>query len=203
MNFENNIFLNIKEEKENLKNAIKTFSYKENHNELFTLASGKKSPYYFDLKQTLLQPIYLRAAGSCMLYLIQEKLGKLPKAAAGLTMGADPLIYSISLLTAEINEPILPIIVRKQEKDHGSQKKIEGLLNKIKNINNEEIVLIDDVITTGGSTLKAYEAIKEAGIPVKYAFCVLNRFEGGSENLMKHNIELFSLFNLDDFRASI
>jgi orotate phosphoribosyltransferase len=83
-------------DKASLKEAIRRFSYRENHEEPFTLASGKKSPYYFDLKQTLLQPKYLALAGRVVAQTIAEHYrGQV--VAAGLTMGADPIIYAAVL----------------------------------------------------------------------------------------------------------
>ena len=185
------------EERKLLRDAIKTYSFRENHQELFTLASGKKSPYYFDLKQTLLQSKLLKIAGA----LIAEKIATQISShciLAGLTMGADPLIYAACLSDYGLSH-FSPAIVRKEAKDHGTGKRIEmqkSLDTKF------PCVMIDDVITTGGSTLKAVSAMREAGYRVEAAFCVLDRLEGGAENLLKEKIQLFPLFTLDDFKSS-
>lgn len=193
-----------------LKNAIREFSYRENHETPFTLASGKKSPYYFDLKQTLLEPRFLALTGRLVAQTLSEHY-KENVVAAGLTMGADPIIYAACLaaqngsLTSEsplfrngiIPTKILPAIVRKEAKDHGTGKKIEML----KNIDvKTPCAMIDDVITTAGSTLKAAHAMREAGFTVRHAVCVLDREEGGSETLAKEGICLLPLFRASDFR---
>ena len=182
--------------KNQLKDAIKTYSFRENHQELFTLASGKKSPYYFDLKQTLLQSNFLKIAG---MFLAEKIAAQFSDGCilAGLTMGADPLIYAACLSDYGLNH-FSPAIVRKETKDHGTGKRIEMLKSLDQKF---PCVMIDDVITTGGSTLKAVTAMRDAGYRVETAFCVLDRLEGGAENLRKEEIQLFPLFTLDDFKS--
>ncbi|MBV6492431.1 MAG: Orotate phosphoribosyltransferase [Turneriella sp.] len=183
-------------EKKILKEAIRLLSYRENHETLFTLASGKKSPYYFDLKQTLLNPEYLRLAGR----VIRMAIGKnYPDTviASGLTMGADPIIYSACLSGVAVPNKIFPAIVRKEAKDHGTGKKIE-MLKGIENVT--PCVMVDDVITTAGSTLKAVAAMREAGFTVKHAYCILDRGEGGREALLNEKIELVPVFTAAEFR---
>lgn len=178
-----------------LREAIRKLSYRENHAEPFTLASGKKSPYYFDLKQTLLDPQYLALAGK----LVAEAIGRHypgEVVLAGLTMGADPIIYSACLSNTH-RARLIPAIVRKEAKDHGTGKKIEML----KGIDvKTPCVMVDDVITTAGSTLKAYESMREAGFSIRHAFCILDRGEGGKENLAKNGVELVSIFTAAEFK---
>lgn len=189
--------------KATLKDAIRKFSYRENHEQPFTLASGKISPYYFDLKQTLLQPGYLALAGEVVAGIIaQHYQGKV--IAAGLTMGADPIIYAACLSQAvagNVNDKapteLLPAIVRKEAKDHGTGKKIEML----KGIDTTTpCVMVDDVITTAGSTLKAFAAMREAGFTVRHAICILDRGEGGREALLSNGVELLPVFTAAEFR---
>lgn len=189
--------------KATLKDAIRKFSYRENHEQPFTLASGKISPYYFDLKQTLLQPGYLALAGQVVAGIIaQHYQGKV--IAAGLTMGADPIIYAACLSQAvagNVNDKapteLLPAIVRKEAKDHGTGKKIEML----KGIDTTTpCVMVDDVITTAGSTLKAFAAMREAGFTVRHAICILDRGEGGREALLSNGVELLPVFTAAEFR---
>lgn len=187
-------------DKATLKEAIRKFSYRENHAEPFTLASGKKSPYYFDLKQTLLQPKYLALAGRIVSQIIaQHYQGKV--IAAGLTMGADPIIYSAVLAVdyaPGAGKPeLVPAIVRKEAKDHGTGKKIEML----KGIDTATpCVMVDDVITTAGSTLKAFAAMREAGFAIKHAVCILDRGEGGAAALAENGVTLLSVFTAEEFK---
>lgn len=185
----------MQEMKNQLFEAIKQYSYRQNHEQPFTLASGRKSPHYFDLKQTLLQPQYLAIAGELLFKKIQNVFkNDMPSALAGLTMGADPLIYATSLYAHQKNISLLPIVVRKASKEHGSKKRAEGHLPKV-----GTTVLIDDVITTGGSTLQAHQVLLDLNINPKHAFCVVDRLEGGSESLQEKSIFLHPLFTLKDF----
>lgn len=180
--------------------AIKKYSYKENHQELFTLASGKKSPHYFDLKQTLLQPQFLWMASQLFFEKIQEVFSEnFPYALGGLTMGADPLVYGTSLYALQKNVSALPVVVRKAGKDHGSKKRAEGKLETIL-ADKGELVLIDDVITTGGSTLQAHSVLQAMNVPIAHAFCLVDRLEGGIEAMAKANVKLHSIFTLNDFK---
>ena len=182
---------------EALQEYIAQHSYKENHEQLFTLASGRQSPYYFDLKRTLFQPAMLELAIEQLYEKIKQELGGLPAAVSGLTMGADALIYGIALRAwREEQKQVLPIIARKEAKSHGQKRKVEGLLDAV---GHGEVVLLDDVITTGGSTLKAYEALK-GSVKVDKAFCVVDRKEGGLQNMKDAGVTLYSLYTVDDFR---
>ena len=184
-----------------LKNAIKEFSYKENFDNPFLLTSGEYSPFYIDLKQILLNPKYLYMASQLILDKIIEVLNDTPIAIGGLTMGADPIIYATTLLAQTHNITMYPLIVRKEPKNHGSKKRIEGLMTPLLNSNkNNSIVLIDDVITTGMSTLKAFEAFKdsETNLP-KYAFCLVDREQGGENKLLENGINIHSIYTIKDF----
>jgi orotate phosphoribosyltransferase len=181
--------------KTELMSAIREFSYRENHEEQFLLASGKRSPYYFDLKQTLLNPKYLALAGRAVAKIIAP-LHSQTVLLAGLTMGADPIIYA-TCLSGSTQPAFMPAIVRKEAKDHGTGKRIEML----KGLDTATpCVMIDDVITTAGSTLKAVQVMRDAGFKVTHAVCVLDREEGGRANLKAEGIELIALFSASEFR---
>lgn len=186
-------------EKNELKAAIAKLAFRENHSELFTLASGKKSPYYFNLKQVLLHPRYLQLAADLLLEKIKQVYPVLPTAVGGLTMGADPLTYSVSLTAAQKGLRLLPLVVRKQTKDHGSKSTVEGVLSLLRA--DSSVVLFEDVVTTGMSALQAFDAFKSLGFLVQHCFAVLDRGEGGREALLEKKIELHSLFTIDDFRG--
>ena len=143
----------------------------------FTLASGKKSTFYFDSKKTTLRPegSYLVAAE--MLQLLSTK-GIEAEAIGGLTLGADPIVCPIAALSHTTDSPMRAFIVRKETKGHGTTRQIEGDLE-----DGCKVVVVDDVVTTGGSTLKAIEAAEAAGHEVVAVLCVVDREQGGAEAL--------------------
>ena len=163
----------------------------------FTLASGKTSHHYFNCKKITLHPPRL----ALLCETIYERFFKqgpldLPLAIGGLTLGADPISYCLSLEFLKQNHLCYPLIVRKEAKGHGTGKQIEGEVNAVAGA---EVLALDDVITTGGSTLKAVKALKEAGFQVKRALCIVDRQEGGEEALQAEGVELLSLFQKSDF----
>ncbi len=161
----------------------------------FQLSSGKLSNHYFNCKKITLHPEYLNLTIQAICEeLIPENQIPVPEAVGGLTMGADPLAYGISLYYWQKQIICYPCIVRKETKEYGTKKFIEGEIEKIK-----EIIVLDDVVTTGSSTLKAVNAFRNAGIQVKYALAIIDREEGGKEILKENHIELFSLFYKKDF----
>lgn len=163
--------------------------------EPFTLASGQQSNHYFNCKKITLIPERLNLLALCLVgELIPSFRKELPPAVGGLTLGADPIAYSVSLEYHRSGKVVFPLIVRKEMKKHGTGRQIEGETDKIK-----EVLVLDDVITTAGSTLKAVEAFRSSGIEVRQAVCIVDREEGGFEALEKEGIELFSLYKKSDF----
>jgi orotate phosphoribosyltransferase len=161
----------------------------------FLLASGKESNHYFNCKEITLHPERLsKLAIAIVDELIPSFYSGIPESIGGLTLGADPISYAISLEYAKRNQLVYPLVVRKQTKDHGTKKKIEGFYSKI-----SSCLVIDDVITTGGSTLQAVEALREEGILVSQGICILDREEGGRELLLENGIEMYSLFKKSEF----
>ena len=169
----------------------KVYRYSE---EEFTLASGKKSHHYFNCKEILLYPDRLSLVAEYIVQYLFQSLGEIPQAIGGLTMGADPLSYCISLEYYKRGSIVYPLIVRKESKDHGTKKLVEGAVHEIKSC-----VVVDDVITTGGSTLKAVSALRDIGISVKNGICILDREEGGFEALAKEGVRMYSIFKKSDF----
>ena len=167
----------------------KSFIYREDPP--FTLASGKISPYYFNCKSTILDPEGCFLIGSLV---FQEIRNENLDAIGGLTLGADPISIATSLEAYRAGLRIHPLIVRKEAKKHGTEKWIEGNLQDIK-----KVIVIDDVITTGNSTIKAVQHIREAGLNVVKALVVIDREEGGRENIESMGIKVVSLFKRSDF----
>ena len=174
----------------------KSFIYRDNPP--FTLVSGRQSPYYFDCKAATLAVIWggladegLSLVGALTFQAIRNLK---PDAAGGLTLGADPIALSASLEAYRQGVSIKPIIVRKEPKKHGTAKWIEGILDGVK-----RVVAIDDVITTGGSTITAIERMREAGLEVIAAAVIIDREEGGREAIEETGVSVISLFKREDF----
>lgn len=161
----------------------------------FTLASGKKSDYYFDCRQTSLHPEGAWLIGS----LFNEMLKDLPvKAVAGMTMGADPLISSTSVVSHLNGRALSGLIVRKAVKGHGTGRYIEGLANVEKG---DMVAMLEDVISTGGSVLQACERVRDAGLGIAAICCVLDRGEGGRETLQEAGYEVRAIFTRPELVA--
>jgi orotate phosphoribosyltransferase len=164
----------------------------------FTLASGAQSDLYIDARLTTLDPRGARLIGQVGWNLIKEnaiKLGSQINAVGGLTMGADPIAVSIALGALSDEPPVLvqAFVVRKSVKAHGRQKLIEGNFQK-----GHLVVVIDDVITTGGSTLQAIEAVENAGGRVAFVLVLVDREEGAREAIEKHGHKVVALFTRTD-----
>lgn len=143
----------------------------------FTLASGRQSDLYIDARLTTMSPDGLATIGPLALDRMRAR-GWTPDAVGGLTLGADPVSYAIAHASALANAPIRAFTVRKEAKTHGTGKVIEGPFQA-----GDRVVVIEDVITTGGSALKAIEAIKSAGGVVVGVLAVVDREEGGRQVL--------------------
>src|SRR5512137_964391 len=154
----------------------KSFQYRDDPP--FTLASGKTSNYYFNCKMTTLDPEGMYLIGNILFDMLQDAE---VTAAGGLTLGADPIANALSLISYQKNKPIKSFVVRKDVKGHGTKSPIEGNI-----VPGERVVIIDDVITTGGSTITAIEIVNEAGFIVDRVIALIDREEGGRENIKKY-----------------
>jgi orotate phosphoribosyltransferase len=157
---------------------LKKHSVKYSDKEEFILASGQKSRFYVNCKPTVLRPEGLYLAGNLI---VNEVKDLKPDAVGGLTFGADPVAVAASFASSYTDSPFKAFSIRKEKKDHGISKWIEGDLKK-----NEKVVIIDDVATTGGSTIKAVERAISEGLDVIAAVILVDREEGGLENIRKH-----------------
>ena len=154
----------------------KSFQYRDNPP--FTLASGKTSNYYFNCKTTTMDPEGMYLIGNILF----DMLGDADiSAAGGLTLGADPIANALSFISYQKKKPIKSFVVRKDVKDHGTKKAVEGNITT-----GERVVIIDDVITTGGSTITAIEIAREAGLVIDRVIALIDREEGGRENIRKY-----------------
>ena len=154
----------------------------------FTLTSGRKSDYYFDCRQSSLHPEGAFLIGSLFLSMMQ---GRSVQAVAGMTMGADPLVTATSVVAFGQGLFLPALIVRKEPKGHGTSRSIEGLANVEAGWN---VLVLEDVVSTGGSVIKACKQVEEAGMHVPAVFCILNREEGGAEALAEAGYPVQSIF---------
>ena len=176
----------------------------------FKLSSGGTSDYYIDCRTTTLHAEGARLTGRVFLDEIQRRNWR-PQAIGGLTMGADPIVVSVAMLTAQqahlqanvANTPatsalIHGFLVRKSDKTHGTAQRIEGFREK-----GARVVIVDDVCTTGASTVQAIEAAKEFGFEIVGAMCLVERVEaGGRPNVEKAAgpANFISIFTANDVR---
>jgi orotate phosphoribosyltransferase len=139
----------------------------------FTLSSGGKSDYYIDCRTTTLHAYGAELTGRVFLELIQQQ-GWQPQAVGGLTLGADPIVVATSVISSQAGAPIHGFLVRKAEKSHGMGRRVEGFQEK-----GARVVIVDDVCTTGGSTIHAIEAAREFGFEIAGVACLVERLEAG------------------------
>jgi orotate phosphoribosyltransferase len=152
----------------------------------FTLSSGRESSYYVDMKRAITDPIILNKIAELITELIaDDKIDKV----AGPALGAIPIVTAVSL---ESSIPML--MIRKSKKDYGTSELIEGDLE-----DEDIVVVVEDVTTTGNSLIKAIQAVSSNGGQVKRAFVVVDREEGAIENLKNEGIELEPLVTVKDF----
>ena len=202
-----------------LLNLLATLSFKLGD---FTLASGKKSDYYIDCRITTLHAEGGRLSGLVLYDLIRHHIPR-AEAVGGLTMGADPLVSNTasasawaladhneilelsSALELETEDPgpaptlIQGFLVRKAEKTHGTGRRIEGFLKPGANV-----VIVDDVCTTGGSTIEAIQATRQAGMNVAGVLCLVDREQGGRAHIEATipGIPFLSVYTATDVRAA-
>ncbi len=158
----------------------------------FTLTSGRKSDYYFDCRQSSLHPEGAHLVGSIFFEMLKNMD---VKAVAGMTMGADPLLTATSLAAFAGGRFLPALIVRKTPKGHGTARSVEGLANVAPG---DRVVMLEDVVSTGGSVIKACELVKEAGLVPVSIFCILNREEGAAETIEAAGYPLRSIFTRND-----
>ncbi len=158
------------------------------------LASGKKSDFYIDCRQTTLHPDGAYLIGR-IFYEMIKGLGLKIDAIGGPTMGADPIATAISIVSHIENNPIPAFIIRKEPKKHGLGLWIEGKKN-IKD--NAEVVIVEDVVTTGTSSIQAAKRAEDEGFKVKAIFAMVDRLDGGSEAIEKAGYMFKAIFTKND-----
>ncbi|BAT71141.1 orotate phosphoribosyltransferase [Thermosulfidibacter takaii ABI70S6] len=161
----------------------KSFMYSDKP--IFKLASGKLSNYYINCKPTTMDPEGLYLVGNLLYEVVKDWN---ITAAGGLTMGADPLAYALAYTSYFKKDLIKAFVIRKEPKDHGTRKLIEGPVEP-----GERVAILEDVITTGGSTLKAIKAAKDFGLEIAGVIALVDREEGGKENVEREGYKVISL----------
>ena len=157
----------------------------------FTLASGKKAKYYLDGKQVTLDAAGAKLIGEGILELLGDDL---PVAVGGMAIGADPITAAVITIAGVRGVPLKGILVRKEAKGHGTQQFIEGPVQP-----GDDIVVVEDVVTTGGSSLLAIDRIEAAGLKVKQVIAIIDRMEGGAKAFADRGYPFTSLLTIEDF----
>jgi len=165
-------------------------AYKEGD---FTLSSGQQSSYYINGKQVTLHPQGGAAVGRLLLSMLPAEI----EAVAGLTLGADPMVTATSVVAVYAGRSITPLIIRKEAKGHGTQAYIEGLMLAP----DTPIVVLEDVVTTGQSALKAVERLRAAGYRVTQILALVDRHQGGAELYAQENIPFEPIFSIREIQA--
>ena len=178
--------MSIEKKKERLAKIIIERSFKYSEDPPFTLASGKKSNYYFNCKPTTLDPEGMNLIGEIIFDLLKNDD---VTAAGGLTLGADPIANAVSVISFQKGKPIKSFIVRKDVKEHGTKSAVEGNVSA-----GEKVIIIDDVITTGASTITAIEQAQKAGLIVDKVVALIDREEGGRENILRYIKDIDAVF---------
>ena len=159
----------------------------------FTLASGKKASYYLDCRKVTLHPQGANQIALGMLEVIKAQ-GELPDAVGGMAIGADPITASIVTVAGQQGLPLKGFMVRKEPKGHGTGKQIEGPVEP-----GQTVVIVEDVITSGGSALKAVDAAEAFGLKVTHVIGIIDRLAGGQAAFAARKIPLLTLTTIEDF----
>ncbi len=174
-------------DRDELKKIVCQVSYEERE---VTLASGRKSTFYFDGKQTTLHPRGAVLVGKAFFDELKHFPGPID-GVGGLTMGADPIATALSMTSSLVGDPIPAFIIRKEPKGHGTGQWLEGRKNLVPGA---RVIIVEDVLTTGGSALKAVERAREEGLEVVGIITLVDREEGGREAVETQGITLRSIF---------
>jgi orotate phosphoribosyltransferase len=157
----------------------------------FTLASGKQASFYLDCRKVTLDSKGVNLVAAGML----DKLGDdLPDAVGGMAIGADPITAAVIMLSGQQNRPLKGFIVRKEAKAHGKGQAVEGPVQP-----GERVVILEDVVTTGGSSLQAIEQAEAFGLQVEGIIAIIDRLEGGAQAFQQRGYQLESLLTVRDF----
>ena len=158
----------------------------------FVLSSGQRSFYYINGKQVTLHPQGALAVGRLLLHLLPIDT----QAVAGLTLGADPIVSAVSVVSVYENRLLPALIIRKEAKGHGTMAYIEGPTLPA----GAKVVVLEDAVTTGQSALKAVERLQAAGYTVNRVVSLIDRLQGGAELYKSAGLEFDALFSIQDLQ---
>ena len=162
------------------------------------LASGRESDYYIDMRPTTVHP----AGATCVGELIVDALESVAvDFVGGLEAGAIPIATAVAIASHRRGREIGAFFVRKKVKDHGAKKTIEGL-PKGATLRGKNVVVVEDVTTTGGSSMQAIEALREEGANIVLVLTIVDRLEGAQENFAAEKLEFRALYTADEFLKS-
>lgn len=156
----------------------------------FTLASGKRATFYLDCKQITLEAAGAQSIGHGMLELLGPSW---PDAVGGMSIGADPIVGAMLAMAGQRGQSLRGFLVRKEPKGHGTGQFIEGPVEP-----GQEAVIVEDVITTAGSAILAYERATQFGLKVRRVVAIIDRLEGGEAALAQRDLSLVSLLTIRD-----
>ncbi|MCK9172878.1 orotate phosphoribosyltransferase [Desulfuromonas thiophila] len=174
-------------ERDELMRIIRQLSYEQRE---VTLASGRKSDFYFDGKQTTLHPRGALLVGKAF-YAALRQFPAPVQGVGGLTLGADPIATATALVSALEGQPLPAFIIRKEPKGHGTGQWLEGRKNVPPG---SRVVIVEDVVTTGGSSMKAIERAREEGLEVLGVITLVDRQEGGAEFFAANDMPFVAIF---------
>ena len=157
----------------------------------FTLVSGKKASYYLDGKQVTLDAAGARLIGAGILEVLS---GRMPDAVGGMSIGADPITAAVLTLAGAEEIPLRGFMVRKEPKGHGLERYIEGPVTA-----GERVVIVEDVVTTGGSSLLAIDRAEQFGLEVAGVVAIIDRLEGGRQAFLDRGCWFETLLTVEDF----
>ena len=157
----------------------------------FTLASGKQASFYLDCRKVTLDPQGANLIGAGILEMLGDDL---PDAVGGMAIGADPITAAVITLAGQQHKPLQGFIVRKEAKQHGAGRAVEGPVEP-----GMSAVIVEDVVTTGGSSLKAIEHVEAFGMKVVGVIAIIDRLEGGAEAFAAKGYQLRTLLTIADF----
>jgi orotate phosphoribosyltransferase len=168
------------------------FAYREGD---FVLSSGQHSSYYINSKPVTLHPVGALAIGQLLLSLLPPDT----KAVAGLTLGADPIVSAVSVVSAYEQRPVAALIVRKEAKGHGTMAYIEGLTLEPGAL----VVVLEDVVTTGQSAMQAVTRLRDAGYRVEEIIALVDRQQGGAEFYQQQGLKFQAVFAIADLQEHL